>query len=66
VVPAADAASDDIEAVPILGAGHSDIVKPSGPEAEIVTTLARFLREAGFRSYESRPDDDGRAVRPSL
>lgn len=66
VVPAADASSDDREAVPILGAGHSDIVKPIARDAEIVSTLARFLREAGFKSYESSPGDSSKSDRPSL
>lgn len=66
VVPAADASADDREAVPILGANHSNIVKPTSEKAEIVMTLARFLREAGFKSYERASGDTSTDQRPSL
>lgn len=36
----------DPEAVPIFGAGHTDIVKRDSPNDEVVMTLNRFLREA--------------------
>lgn len=38
----------DSEAVPILGVGHIDIVKPNKSDSEIVITLERFLSESGF------------------
>lgn len=54
VVPTVTARGNDPEAVPILGAGHIDIVKPKQPDAEIVLTIARFLREAGFPIRDSQ------------
>lgn len=48
IVSANDARGLDPEAVPILGAGHIDIVKPAKSDDEVVLTLARFLRESGF------------------
>lgn len=65
VVPMADASSDDTEAVPMLGAGHSDIVKPTKQSSEIVATLARFMREAGFKSYLQPSGGDAERSRPS-
>lgn len=46
VVSANNARGLDPEAIPILGAGHRDVVKPASPNDEIVQTLARFLRGA--------------------
>lgn len=48
VVAPAIAAVDDPEAIPILGAGHINIVKPEKRNAEIVQTLNRLLRECGL------------------
>lgn len=48
IVSANDARGLDPEAVPILGAGHMDIVKPSKAADEVVQTVNRFLGEAGF------------------
>ncbi len=64
IVSIADAMGLDPEAVPILGAGHRDIVKPAGRDAEIVLTVERFLREAGFsvtgnRAQDTPPKSDG-------
>jgi len=60
IVPAAGARGNDPDAVPILGANHVDIVKPTDPTDEIVLTLNRFLSEAGFESITSAPE--GRAA----
>lgn len=38
----------DPEAVPILGATHTDIVKPKSYDDEVVRTVIRYLKEAGF------------------
>ena len=43
----------DPEAVPILGAGHIDIVKPERDSDEIVLTIEQFMREAGFQIREA-------------
>lgn len=48
VVPPSEAQGIDSEAVPILGAGHRDIVKPPSPNSEIVKTIAHFIEEAGL------------------
>lgn len=48
IVSPPNAMGFDVEAVPILGAGHIDIVKPKNEKAELVVTIERFLREAGF------------------
>jgi hypothetical protein len=48
VVSANNARGLDVEAVPLLGAGHIDIVKPINADSEVVLTVARFLREASF------------------
>ncbi len=47
IVPIASAA-DDKDSIPILNAGHIDIVKPARADAEIVLTIARLIRESGF------------------
>lgn len=65
VVPAADASADDREAVPILGGDHSSVIRPASKKADVVLTLARFLREAGFKSYEPKSGDSGTDQRPS-
>jgi len=65
VVPAADASADDREAVPMFGRDHSSVVKPASKKAEVVLTLARFLREAGFKSNELTAGDSGTDQRPS-
>jgi len=46
----------DSEAVPILGATHENIVSPVNDKSEVVLTIARFLREAGFPPVEA-PDE---------
>lgn len=66
VVPSADASSDDTEAVPMLGADHSDIVKPAKRDSVIVATLARFMREAGFKSYLQPEGGEGERTKPSM
>lgn len=48
IVPINSAASLDKDAVPILNADHIGIVKPINEDAEIVLTIARFLRKASF------------------
>ena len=48
VVSTNNAASLDREAVPILNAGHVDIIKPEKMDDEIVRTIARFIRESSF------------------
>ena len=42
------ALGDDPSAVPILNAGHIDIVKPESDEDEIVVTINRFISESSF------------------
>lgn len=49
VVSPANAIGCDEEPVPILGADHANIVKPTARDSEIVLTVERFLDEAGFR-----------------
>ena len=48
VVSPNNARGDDLEAVPILEAGHIDIVKPKSADDEIVLTIKRFLEESSF------------------
>jgi hypothetical protein len=48
VVPVSSATVDDPNAIPILGASHTDIVKPAARESEIVITLKRLLSDAGL------------------
>jgi hypothetical protein len=48
VVSSNNAASIDKDAVPILNAGHKDIIKPAKNSDEIVLTIARFIRESSF------------------
>ena len=43
----------DSNAVPILGADHTNIVKPESPEHEVVKTTIRFLQEAGFEKVSN-------------
>lgn len=50
VVTHANAKGLDPEAVPIAGLGHRSIVKPDSVNAEVVVTIARFLRESRFFS----------------
>ena len=49
VVPASEAMDLDREAIPILGKGHIDVIKPATAEDEIVLTTVRLLSEVGFR-----------------
>ncbi|CDG84417.1 esterase/lipase family protein [Janthinobacterium agaricidamnosum] len=48
IVSVNDARGLDPAAVPILGAGHSDIVQCASEEDEVVLTVLQFLRHAGF------------------
>ncbi|AZL57564.1 hypothetical protein EI545_01110 [Tabrizicola piscis] len=48
VVPVSSATVDDPNAIPILGATHTDIVKPISRDSEIVITLKRLLSDAGL------------------
>lgn len=48
LVTATSARGLDTEAVPILGANHTDIVTPRDPDDEVVQTIVRFLRESAF------------------
>lgn len=45
VVTANNARGVDTEPVPILGAGHIDIVKPSAADSDIVMTIGRWIKE---------------------
>lgn len=42
------AIGDDPEAIPILGAGHINIVKPESEKSEIILTIKRLLSESEF------------------
>lgn len=42
----------DNNAIPVLGASHSDIVKPSSKTDEIVVTLSRLIREAKLKNND--------------
>jgi len=48
IVSATNALGLDPEAVPILNADHTDVVKPRSEKDEIVLTIERFLRESSF------------------
>lgn len=48
IVTAENAQGIDPEAVPILGATHTSIIKPKTADDMVVQTIERFLREAGF------------------
>lgn len=48
VVDTTNISEKDFDPVYILGAKHVDIVKPKTPDDEVVTTVIRFLEEAGF------------------
>lgn len=50
VVPLNSAIGLDPNPVPILGAGHIDIVKPKDANDEIVEISSQFLLDAGFNS----------------
>lgn len=56
VVDHVSAMGADPEAVPILDANHTSIIKPKTENDEIVRTLARFIDEAGL-SIENPLDD---------
>jgi hypothetical protein len=47
-VPMASAIGNDPQAVPILGAGHSDIIEANNATDEGVLTISRFFKEAGL------------------
>jgi hypothetical protein len=45
--------------IPVLGAGRGDIVKPKSEKSEVVTTIARLIREAGKAAASRRlPGED--------
>lgn len=48
VVSVNNARGLDPEAVPILNAGHSDIIRPKSLDDEVVVTISRFMADAGF------------------
>lgn len=48
VVSPVSAAAFDPEAIPIVGRGHIDIVKPEHPKETIVVTTTRIIKEAGL------------------
>lgn len=52
IVPVASAFGSDPEAVPLLGLGHMDVPKAKQATDEIVVTIARFFKEAGFTPAE--------------
>lgn len=54
VVSLNSARGTDTDPIPVLGAGHSDIVKPKSETGEVVTTIARLIREVG-KAAGSRP-----------
>lgn len=56
----------DPDAVPILGATHTNIVDISNPESEVVQTIVRFLEEAHFtkgRPFPGIETTEGTTVR---
>jgi hypothetical protein len=56
VVPTASARGNDPQAVPILGAGHSEIINVKNATDEVVLTITRFFKEAGFEPEAAQPD----------
>ena len=48
VVSLNSARGTDTDPIPVLGAGHIDIVKPESPEGTVVTTITRLVREVGM------------------
>lgn len=54
VISLNSARGTDTDPIPVLGAGHSDIAKPESEKVEVVTTIARLIREAG-KAAASRP-----------
>ena len=52
VVSEINARGVDKNAIPILGADHISIVKPTSEKDEIVVTLARFMQEADLIAHE--------------
>jgi len=48
VVSVVNARGLDSEAVPILNAGHSDIIQPKAIDDEVVATISRFMVDAGL------------------
>jgi hypothetical protein len=47
------ALGDDPDAIPILNAGHINIVKPESADSEIVVTINRLLSESTFAGQDS-------------
>jgi len=47
------ALGDDPEAIPIMNAGHINIVKPENEKSEIVLTIRRLIEESDFPNIES-------------
>jgi pimeloyl-ACP methyl ester carboxylesterase len=45
VVSLNSARGADSDPIPVLGAGHSDIVKPKSADGPVVTTISRLIRE---------------------
>ena len=45
VVSLNSARGTDTDPIPVLGAGHMDIVKPKAADGSVVTTIARLVRE---------------------
>lgn len=53
VVPINSAIGLDPNPIPILEAGHIDIVKPEDENSEVVITASRLLQESGFKAKNS-------------
>ena len=54
VVAPSLAIGDDPEAIPMLNAGHIDIIKPKDEHSEIVQTIKRLLLESDFSTRRSQ------------
>lgn len=48
IVAATNAMGLDRQAVPIIGETHRSLVKPKASNSEVVLTVSRFLKDAGF------------------
>jgi hypothetical protein len=60
IVSVVNAIGLDPDAVPILNAGHSDIVQPKSLDDEIVVTISRFMADAGLS--DAGPHQDGKTL----